>query len=72
MVVIRCVGIFETIKELFFKILGTIPKGFYMVDVVADSYRTVSWKNKTRDARGDANKTIIKSVETKIYDSGEF
>ena len=36
------------------------------------SYRTVSWKNKTRDARGEANRTIIKSVETKILESREF
>ena len=39
---------------------------------MADSYRTVSWKNKTRDARGEANRTIIKSVETKILDFREF
>ena len=36
------------------------------------SYRTVSWKNKTSDARGEANRTIIKSVETKILESREF
>ena len=39
---------------------------------MADSYRTVSWKNKTRDARGEANRTIMKSVETKTLDSREF
>ena len=57
-------GIFKIIKELIFKILNTIPKGCHRVDVVADSYRTVSWKSKTR--------TIIKSVETKILDSRKF
>ena len=71
MAVIRCVGIFKTIKELIFKILNTIRKGYHRVDVVADSYRTVSWKNKTRDARGKANRTVIKSVETKILGSLE-
>ena len=71
MAVIRCVGIFKTIKELIFKILNTIRKGYHRVDVVADSYRTVSWKNKTRDARGEANRTVIKSVETKILGSLE-
>ena len=65
-------GIFKIIKELIFKILNTIPKGCLRVDVVADSYRTVSWKSKTRDARGKANRTIIKSVETKILDSRKF
>ena len=39
---------------------------------MAYSYRTVSWENKTWDARGEANRTIIKSVETKILDSREF
>ena len=72
MAVIRCVEIFKTIKELIFKILNTISKGCHWVDVVADSYRTVSWKNKTRDVRGEANRTIIKSVETNIFDSREF
>ena len=69
MAVIRCVEIFKTIKELIFKILNTIPKDCHRLDAVADSYRSVSWKNKTRDARGKANRTIIKSVETKILDS---
>ena len=72
MAAIRCVEIFKTIKELIFKILNTIPKGCQRVDIMADGYRTVSWKNKTRDARGEANRTIIKSVETKILDSREF
>ena len=72
MTVIRCVGIFKTINELISKILNTIPKGCHRVHVVAYSYRTVSWENKTWDARGEANRTIIKSVETKILDSREF
>ena len=72
MTVIRCVGIFKTMKELIFKILNNSPNGCHMADIVAYSYRTVSWKNKTRDARGEANRTIIKSVETKILESREF
>ena len=72
MTVIRCVGIFKTIKELIFKILNTIRNGCHMADIVAYSYSTVSWKNKTRDARGEANRRIIKSVETKILESREF
>ena len=72
MTVIRCVGIFETIKELIFKVLNTIPNGYFRVDVAADSYRTVYWKNKTSNPRGEANRTIMKSVETKILDSREF
>ena len=46
--VIRSVRIFKTIKELVFKILNTILIGCHRIDVVADSYITVSWKNKTR------------------------
>ena len=42
--VIRSVRIFKTIKELVFKILNTILIGCYRIDVVADSYITVSWK----------------------------
>ena len=42
--VIRSVRIFRTIKELVFKILNTILIGCYRIDVVADSYITVSWK----------------------------
>ena len=72
MTVIRCVGIFKTMKELIFKILNNSPNGCHMADIVAYSYRTVSWKNKTRDARGEANRTIIKSVETRILESREF
>ena len=72
MLVIRCVEIFKTIKELSFKILITIPKGCHRVDVVTDSYRTVFWKNKTKDARGAVNRIIIKFAETKIIDSREF
>ena len=43
-----------------------------MVDIVAGSYRTVSCTIKTKDTRGEANRTIIKSVEKKILDSCEF
>ena len=52
MAVIRCVlyEYFKHIKELIFKILNTIPESCYMVDVVAGSYRTVSWTIKTKDA----------------------
>ena len=67
MTVIRCVGIFKTIKELIFKVLNTIPNGCFRVDVATDSYRTACWKNKTSDPRGEANRTIIKSVETNNY-----
>ena len=72
MTVIRCVGIFKTIKELIFKVLNTIPNGCFRVDVATDSYRTACWKNKTSDPRGEANRTIIKSVETIILDSRVF
>ena len=57
---------------MIFEILNTILKDRHRVDVAADNYRTVSWKNKTRYARGEANRTIMKSVETKTLDSREF
>ena len=72
MVVLRCVGLFKTIKGLFLKIQNTISKGCHKVDVMADNNRTVSWKNKARNVRGEATRTIIKSVETEILDSHEF
>ena len=52
MAVIRYVRIFKIIKELIFKILNTIPKGCHRLDVVADSYKCICWKNKTREQEG--------------------
>ena len=68
--VIRSVRIFKTIKELVFKILNTILIGCHRIDVVADSYITVSWKNKTRLEEGQQIGQL--SIETKIIDSREF
>ena len=69
---VRTVGIFTTIEELIWKVLNTVPKQIKRVDLLADSYRQISWKNQTHDSRGTTGSVIVKSAKTKIRDINIF
>ena len=53
MAAIQTVGIFLTVEELLMnRVLSIIPRDCKKVDLVADSYREISWENSTSAARG--------------------
>ena len=72
MATIRAVRSFSTVEELIDQVLSIIPRVCGRVDLVADSYREISWKNSTRAARGEGSFTILKSVKAKIQDTNAF
>ena len=59
MATIRAVGNFSTVEELINQVLSIIPRDCERVDLMADSYREISWKNSTRAARGEGSFTIL-------------
>ena len=69
MATIRAVGNFSTIEELINQVLSIIPRDCKRVDLMAGSYREISWKNSTRAARGEGSFTILLSAKAKIQDS---
>ena len=69
MATIQAVGNFSTVEELINQVLSIIPRDCERVDLVADSYREISWKNSTRAARGEGSFTILKSTKAKIQDT---
>ena len=56
----------DTFEQLAFKLLSVLPKGFRRVDLVADSYFTVTIKGAERNKRGKGAKITIKSPKSKI------
>ena len=73
MAVIRAAGIFLTVEELLInRVLSIIPRDCGRVDLVADSYREISWENSTSAARGEGSFTILKSAKVKIQDTNAF
>ena len=72
MATIRVVGSFSTVEELISRVLSTISRDCGRVDLVADSYREISWKNTTRAARGEGSSTILKLAKMKIRDTNVF
>ena len=59
MATIRAVGNFSTVEELINQVLSTIPRDCERADLMASSYREISWKNSTRAARGEGSFTIL-------------
>ena len=49
----------DTYEQLTWKLIGTFPKGFQRVDIVADTYQAVSIKSGDRQSRGTSAKVII-------------
>ena len=72
MATIQAVGNFSTVEELINQVLSIIPRNCGRVDLVADSYREIPWKNSTRAARGEESFTILKSAKVKIQDTNAF
>ena len=56
----------ETYEELFWNLLSTFPKHYYRVDIVADTYRSVSIKGGEREKRGCSERIIVKSAKSKM------
>ena len=56
----------DTYNELAWKLLGSLPKGYNRVDLVADTYREVSIKNGERQKRGTTARLMINSSSSKI------
>ena len=56
----------DTYEQLTWKLIGTFPKGFQRVDIVADTYQAVSIKSGERQSRGTSAKVIIGSPQSKI------
>ena len=55
-----------TYEELIWKLLKTFPKGYGRLDIVSDTYRTISIKSGEREKRGRGKKIMVKSVKSKI------
>ena len=72
MAAIRAVGSFTTVEELINRVLSTVPRDCERVDLVADSYREISWENSTRAARGVGSFTTLMSAKVKIRDTNAF
>ena len=72
MATIQVVCNFSTVEELINQVLSIIPRDCRRVDLVADSYREIPWKNSTRAARGEGSFTILKSAKAKIQDTNAF
>ena len=56
----------ETHEELFWNSLSTFPKGYHRVDIVADTYKSISIKGGEGEKSGCSNKIIVKSAKSKI------
>ena len=63
---------FLTVEELINRVLSIILRDWGREDLVADSYREISWKNSTRSARGEGSFTILRSTKVKIQDTNAF
>ena len=72
MATIQAVRNFSTVEELINQVLSIIPRDCGRVDLVADSYREIPWKNSTRAARGEESFTIPKSPKAKIQGTNAF
>ena len=56
----------ETYHEYTWKLLGSLPKGYNRVDLVADTYREISIKNGERQKRGTSSRLHINSAHSKL------
>ena len=53
----------QTYYEFTWKFLGSLPKGYKRVDLVADTYREISTKNGERQKRGTSTRLMIHSPQ---------
>ena len=72
MAAIVTVGHFTKIEELTWKIVNTTLTGCKRINLVADIYRKVSWKNSTRKDRGSREDIMVKSAKSTIRDWQSF
>ena len=63
---------FLIVEELIIGVPSIILRDGERVDLVADSYREISWKSSTRAARDEGSLTILKSAKVKIQDTNPF
>lgn len=56
----------QVYSELAEVILNKLPKGYFRIDIVADTYKKESIKNQERILRGESNKVIISSSSSRI------
>ena len=56
----------ENYEELTWKFMKTLPRNYYRVDIVADTYQETSIKTAERNKRGCSEKIIIQSAKSKI------
>ena len=56
----------ETYKLLAWKFLAALPKGYYRIDLVADTYRDISIKRCERLDRGTSTRIMISSPASRI------
>ena len=54
------VGLMAAIWAVGIFLLPIIPRDCRRVDLVADSYREISWENSTSAARGEGSFTFLK------------
>ena len=50
----------QTYYEFTWKFLGSLPKGYKRVDLVADTYREISIKNEERQKQGTSTRLMIR------------
>ena len=73
MAAIWAAGIFLTVEELLInQVLPIILRDCGRVDLVANSYREISWEKSTNAPRGEGPFTILKSAKVKIQDTNAF
>ena len=56
----------ETYRQLAWKLLGTLPKGYRCIDLVADTYQEVSIKNCERLDCGTPVRPMINFPDSKV------
>ena len=56
----------DTVEQLIWRFLQSLPKGCHRVDIVADTYRDKSIKSTERTKRGTSSKVLIGSVKSKV------
>ena len=57
----------ETFEDLALKTVGSIPKGYNRVDVIADTYRDASIKTAERNKKVKTSKINVKSVKSSSF-----
>ena len=50
----------QTYYEFTWNFLGSLPKGYKRVDLVADTYREISIKNEERQRQGTSARLMIR------------